>query len=149
MKGGRIHQLTLAALVALAGTGVGCITPHQSAVSDVDPSEWSMPAEVVFPNTDTLSRREIQLFLRCNARFREDTLTVRIATLTPDSLRCVEWVPLRIPHTRTPAALTFEAAIPYRRAARLERTGDYRFFITPNRPVEGVEAVGIHLSDNE
>lgn len=149
MKGNRIHQASLAALVALAGTGAGCVTPHQSAASDVDPTEWSTPAEVVFPNTDTLSSRDIMLFLRCNERFEEDTLTVRIATVTPDSLRCVELVPLRISRTRTPAALTFETAIPYRRAVRLERTGDYRFFITPNRPVQGVEAVGIHLTDND
>ena len=95
-----------------------------------------------------MSLRDAVIFLRCNDRFAEDTLTVRIATVTPDSLRFGEWFLLVIPHPKGPAALMREAAIPYRRRIRLTQHGDYRCSVTPVRPVRGVEAVGIDLQES-
>jgi len=94
------------------------------------------------------SLRDAVIFLRCNDRFAEDTLTVRIATVTPDSLRFGEWFLLVIPHPKGPAALMREAAIPYRRRIRLTQHGDYRCSVTPVRPVRGVEAVGVDLQQS-
>ena len=76
-----------------------------------------------------------------------DTLTVRVATLTPDSLRFEECVCLHIPDTEHPAALVREAVIPYRQRVCLAREGVYRFSVTPLRTVRGVEAAGIHLTE--
>ena len=105
-------------------------------------------AEIRLPNADTVSLRDAVIFLRCNDRFAEDTLTVRIATVTPDSLRFGEWFLLVIPHPKGPAALMREAAIPYRRRIRLTQHGDYRCSVTPVRPVRGVEAVGVDLQQS-
>ena len=110
-----------------------------------DPVSWKDPAGIVLANADTTSLRDLTLFLRCNDRFAEDTLTVRIAVTTPDSLRSEELFLLAIPRTPSPAALVREAAVPYRRAIRLGRTGDYRFTVTPTRPIRGVEAVGLTI----
>lgn len=127
-------------------TGIGCAAPDQTAATDVPPGRWEEAAEIRLENADTTTLRDAELFLRCNDLFAEDTLTVRIATLSPDSLRFEEPFLLAIPRTNGPAALMREYAIPYRRRIRLERPGEYRCMVIPSRPVRGVEAVGLRLS---
>lgn len=122
-----------------------CVTPRLSVAADTDPAAWHETAEMTLRNDDTLARRNLSLFLRCNDRFEEDTLTVHVAMLTPDSLRFGEPFLLTLRHDRRPASLASEAVIPYRRRVCFDRTGDYRIRITPARPVRGVEAVGIHI----
>ena len=87
--------------------------------------------------------------LRYDDRMDEDTLTVRIAVVTPDSLRHEEAFRLVLPAAHTPAALSREADLPYRRRIRFARTGDYCITVTPGRPVKGVEAVGINIVKSE
>ena len=145
----RMRRGLFAAAAALLLSGVaGCASDSWSAAADVNPSEWAAGAGILFPNADSLARYDATLFLRCNDRFAEDTLTVRIATVTPDSLRFGEWFLLVIPHPKGPAALMREAAIPYRRRIRLTQHGDYRCSVTPVRPVRGVEAVGVDLQQS-
>lgn len=134
----------LTALFAALCCG-SCITPRLSVATDTDPAAWQQAAEVTIANDDTLARRDLDLFLRCNDRFGEDTLTVHVAMLTPDSLRFGEPFLLTLRHDRRPASLASETVIPYRRRVCFDRTGDYRIRITPARPVRGVEAVGIHI----
>lgn len=136
------------AVFAASFAAGGCITPHHAYATDVDAEAWSTPAEIVLPNSDTLALRDIGLFLRCNDRFTEDTLTVRIAVLTPDSLRFEEPFTLFVPRARTPAARMRVANIPYRRRVLLGRTGDYRLHVTPMRTVRGIEAVGVEITDS-
>ena len=104
---------------------------------------------IVFTNTDTTTLRDMDLFLRYDDRMDEDTLTVRIAVVTPDSLRHEEAFRLALPAAHTPAALSREADLPYRRRIRFARTGDYCITVTPGRPVKGVEAVGINIVKSE
>ena len=111
----------------------------------VNSASWSDPAPLTLANADTTTLRDVNLFLRCNDRFAEDSLTVRIRVRTPDSLQHEEPFVMVIPPAHTPAAISREADIPYRRRVRFDRTGDYHLTITPCRPVEGVEAVGIHI----
>lgn len=122
----------------------GCLSPHQSTAVDVDPADWHTPAELRLPNADTVSLRDLRLFLRCNDRFAEDSFTVRIELRTPDSLRFEETLRIDLPRTEGPAALAREHLVPYRRQVRLARSGDYRLRITPERPLRGVEAVGLN-----
>lgn len=143
-----VRNLAYVMVVTLALPGTGCVTQHRSAVCDVNPFAWSETAEIRYANTDTLAEVGMDLFLRCNEQLTEDTLTVRIATITPDSLRFEEALLLQIPRTRNVAALTREVVIPYRRRVLLARTGDYRIRVTPARAIDGIEAVGIHLTDN-
>ena len=140
----RIRQIIWCS-VFLTG-GAGCSSPYQNAVTDIPARKWSEAIEIRMENADTLTLRDAALFLRCNDRFTEDTLTVRIATLSPDSLRFEESFLLAITRKNTPAALMHEYLIPYRRRIRLSRTGEYRLVVTPERSVRGVEAVGIRLS---
>lgn len=130
-------------LLAAAG---GCGSPYQTSAADVNPLRWEEAAEIRIGNADTVTLRDAAIVLRYNDRFAEDTLTVRIATLSPDSLRFEEEFLLAIARTESPAALQHENLIPYRRRIRLLREGEYRIFVTPVRPVRGMEAVGIRLA---
>ena len=122
------------ALAAAALLAAGCMSPHGAVATDVNSASWSDPAPLTLANADTTTLRDVNLFL-----------TVRIRMRTPDSLQHEEPFVMVIPPAHTPAAISREADIPYRRRVRFNRTGDYHLTITPCRPVEGVEAVGIHI----
>ncbi len=132
--------------VITAGLLAGCASPQRVYVTDTNPASWREGAGISVPNTDTLSVRDLRIVLRCDERFREDTLTLRIAVLAPDSLRYEEPFTLRIPHGRTAAAVHREAEIPYRRNAVLADSGVYRFTFTPTRCVRGIEAAGLRIT---
>ena len=140
-----IGHILLAGGVLLTAAG-GCGSPYQTSAADVNSRRWEGPAGIRIENADTVTLRDAAIFLRYNDRFTEDTLTVRITTLSPDSLRFEEEFLLAIVRTDTPAALQPETLIPYRRRIRLLREGGYRILVTPVRPVRGVEAVGVRLA---
>ncbi len=140
MRRGVVCGLLLYALM-------GCMAPERAVVTDVDPAGWRYAATVEYRNRDTASMQVLRLFLRLDDRFREDTLSVRVATLTPDSLRSEEVHRLVIHARPTPTSLQRVVEIPYRRKALLRQEGIYRFQITPTRGVEGVEAVGVKITN--
>lgn len=135
-----------AVITALLFTG--CMSPHQAVVTDVNALAWCDSAAVAIRNNDTLAMRELRILVRSNEAFDGDTLTLRIATLSPDSLRYEESLTIRIPHPPKAASLRREADVLYRRDVVLADTGIYRFTFTPTRPVRGVESVGIHIVNN-
>ncbi len=143
------RKVRRAVFLSTAAFAAGCVSPHGAAVTDVNASGWDAPAAIVFTNTDTTTLRDMDLFLRYDDRMDEDTLTVRIAVVTPDSLRHEEAFRLALPAAHTPAALSREADLPYRRRIRFARTGDYCITVTPGRPVKGVEAFGINIVKSE
>lgn len=138
----RIHLMRLFCCCALLAL-MGCTTPEEAFVSDVTAFDPDHTAIVKLKNREAAARGELKLFLRTNDRFREDSLTVRIGTFTPDSLHTEELHRLILPATRRINALKRVVEIPYRRAVELPHAGNYYFTITPTRPTEGVEAVGI------
>ncbi|WP_346699396.1 hypothetical protein [uncultured Alistipes sp.] len=138
--------LLLVGAAGIAGGFAGCTSPYQTAATDVNPAGWERTAELRLENADTVTLRDAALFVRYDERFAEDTLTVQIAAIAPDSLRFEERFLLAIPRTKNPAALTGEALIPYRCRIRLASPGEYRWCVTPVRSVRGVEAVGLRLS---
>ena len=146
MKTSARHIAAATAAALLAG---GCVSPPQSAATAVAPFRWERGAEIRLPNADTVSLRDAEVFLRCNDRFAEDTLTLRIATIAPDSLRFEEPFLLVIPRGESPAPLMREVAVPYRIRIRFTQSGDYRCILTPTRPVRGVEAVGVNIEKSE
>ncbi len=122
---------------------MGCSTPYRSVVADVDATAWADPVELILRNTDTLDCYDWQLFVRSDDRIAADTFTLRIAVVTPDSLRFEEPFLVRLPARPVPAAVRSEAEIDYRRRVRLSQAGDYRLTIRPLYPLRGIETVGI------
>lgn len=131
-----------------AGLLFGCASPRGSYFTDTSPDSWRKSITVAFPNADTLSTREISIALRCNEMFRDDTLSLHVALLSPDSLRYEEPVVLRIPRGRYAAPVSREIVIPYRQNSVLADSGEYLFTFTPMRSVRGIEAVGLIISEH-
>lgn len=153
-------------LYAIVVLGGGCMTPGGSVAVDIEERAWSGPAILSLNNDDTLALYDVVLFMRCDPRFRNDTLTLRVELFTPDSLHFSEaflfsptgraWPVSMLarleklpPGKRAPVSLEREISAFYRRRVRFRRPGDYRFVITPCRHIEGVGAVGIHIESSK
>ena len=137
------------ALAAAALLAAGCMSPHGAVATDVISASWSDPAPLTLANADTTTLRDVNLFLRAPVGVALYWRSVRRGPPTPDSLQHEEPFVMVIPPAHTPAAISREADIPYRRRVLFDRTGDYHLTITPCRPVEGVEAVGIHIAKSQ
>lgn len=135
-----LYAATLA--VALSGVG-GCWSDRIDLAIDVDPEQWQTGVDFIVPNADSLRLHDALLFLRCNERMTDDTLSLRIVVTTPDALRSEEMVHMAVDRHSLPVALRRESVAPYRSRIRFARSGDYRFTVVPVRPIRGVEAVGL------
>ncbi len=122
---------------------VGCLRPDRAVVVDLDAAAWSEAVELCYENADSTARQSLQLFVRLDDRFREDSLTLHITTYSPDTLVTSEYHRLVFTERYAPAPLQRVAELPYRRGVRLPRKGCYRFRLAPTRSVEGIEAIGI------
>ncbi len=131
-----------AALALLSG---GCISPHQSVMTDTRPTGWKREVVVVFENEDTVSRRDLYLLLRYNENFECDSLPLTVRITTPDTTCFEEPLTLYVPRASHPAPLRDEIVVKYRRNVRFNQAGSYRITFTPARKVRGVEAIGINL----
>lgn len=129
--------------------GCSCLSPQQVYVTDTPPAAWWRTAEVVVPNTDTVTPRDFTLILRTNTSLESDTLTLRIELEAPDSLRYEELFTLRMDRTLRAAAIRPLTERLYRTKAILCDTGRYRFHITPTHSVRGIEAVGIRITPHD
>ncbi|MDO4758707.1 MAG: hypothetical protein Q4A18_05535 [Rikenellaceae bacterium] len=134
-------RLLTALLVAICSAS--CVAPERAFVVDTHRFDPEHGAIVAVENHDTLSRGELRIFLRANDHLPKDSLTLRIETFSPDSLHTSEYHRLILPKEKRINPLRRLLDIPYRRGVRLKEEGTYYFTLTPTRPVEGVEAVGI------
>lgn len=131
-------------LIALGGLfTVACTAPEESYVTDVKHFDPDHTALVKVKNPQGGARGELKIFLRADDRFQEDSLTLKIVTYTPDSLRTEELHRLILPRGKRINALKSVIEIPYRRGVALREQGNYYFALTPTRSVEGIEAVGL------
>ena len=132
MKGAK--RILRAGLLLALLPAAGCLSPHRSAVADVDPLGWREAAEVRFPNADTLAVCDLWLVVSYDAAFAGGPVDLEVTT-----------VALRLALSRGPSPLLCDTAVLYRRRAVLRCAGDYRMTIRPCRPVRGIEAVGVTI----
>ena len=123
----------------------GCLSPERVSVCDVSPASWEERVQVTYTNRDTTAIAELRVVLRLADRCATDSLTLRITTFSPDSLRASEYHRLQFPPKRVAAPLHRVVEVPSRRGVQLKRSGEYRFALTPTHPIEGVEAVGMKI----
>ena len=88
MKGAK--RILRAGLLLALLPAAGCLSPHRSAVADVDPLGWREAAEVRFPNADTLAVCDLWLVVRYDAAFAGGPVDLEVTTVAPDSLRATE-----------------------------------------------------------
>ena len=114
---------------------------------DMADLRWSDTVHISVDNDDTLSMRDLSVVVRYNRQLKTDSVTVDITTMTPDSLRLEERFTLHIPPTNEVHAV--ERIFPYRRNARLLRSGIYQFTLSSQEEIVGVESVGLMIDTAE
>lgn len=137
--------LEMFATLGISFVAFSCMAPNEYVVQTMPVDGWTSPCRIEYMNRDTLSVRDLELVLRYNDRFRQDTLTVDMSVLSPDGRIFSERVLFRVNRTWTSAAVRHEEILPYRTSSRLGRSGYYVFTLTPCSPHIGIEAVGIHF----
>lgn len=135
-------------LVLLVATlCLSCLAPQPAEMATTDAHCWESGAQVEIANTDTLSLRQLSIAIRTNSQFKAATLPLTIAVTAPDGAAFQEQYSLPTADIENSAIVAKSIAIPYRDRVCLSQSGNYRFIITPQIAIKGVEAVGIVVSE--
>ena len=126
---------------------VGCLTPENVLMTDVDMHNWDRFESVTYNNSDTLSLRKLNIAVRYNNDYKPTTLSMMVYVTTPDTLHFEEEITLNIHHPHSGNALATTESLPYRDSILLSRSGDYSFSFAPLDSVCGIEAIGIDIRD--
>lgn len=125
-----------------------CRPTSLTVMQDVPARLWQEPVTVAFDAADTAALSDLYAVIRYNEAFREDTLTLRITTCSPDSLYFGETLWITVVHKHTAAPLRSQQRTPYRRRVRFGQAGTYRMTFRPTRPVRGIESVGLQIENS-
>lgn len=134
------------ALAFIATIAVSCNKQaHSIEMHDVKSDAWSTTEEFTYDNTDSLAKRDLSLVVRYGTGYVADSVSLRILTISPDSMVTEEPFTLRIPRIKEvrPEEQTFL----YRRNVVLSRKGEYHFRLTPDSIVDGISSIGIIVSE--
>jgi len=143
---------------------VGCSDRSSWVVTaETDPAGWSVVSPVIleYDNRDTLRERDIHLLVRRRNDYGWDRLNLTVLTTAPDGSHHTDTLSVAlgaetaVPTTdaeavETSSHLYTDYRVVYRRRARLDRAGIYRFRLVPLAPappVEGIIGVGIEIEN--
>lgn len=143
-------RTVVATVVALMGFTQCNVSKNSVEMQSVDMRGWTEPVTVTYHNIDTTTLRTISLALHVNRLYTEEQIEVEVCLMSPDSLRHTELIAVPTQAewpNRTASKMDVE--VPYRREVKMRCAGDYIVTITPNRSVQGIEAVGINFQSNK
>ncbi len=147
--------LVMCMLVAVWAVSVGCMSNFESASADVSPKGWEAPAEMVYTNRDTLSKRMASLFLRHDSKMSSGRYAVEFrAPSGKIASRDTVWVEIPQRHSFSiPPSMSISVSANWRLSyfgrIGLAEEGDYLVTITPLQITAGVWSVGIVLNKSE
>lgn len=149
------------ALVGLAGCVVSCgsggvssasgVTGEargEAMVADVSPTEWRGAVSVTYSNSDTLTLRDIDLALRHSVEVWPRHNTLIVERMAPSGARTQEVVDVAIDVTAAQASRLHETVTRLHSEFRFDEVGDYRFTVSPLRPVAGIWSSSIEITKN-
>ncbi len=142
----RVAALFVAAVMA------GCIeAPKLNVfVADTDPTGWNSNAKITIPNEDSISMRDLYIFLRVEPQVRRDSLNLRVVTTTPDKRAYAESITIYLRNrSRNHRAATQFVERLYRSDVVWSQVGEYTINIYPTSRARGVEAVGVRIENIE
>ncbi len=132
----------------MIGVG-GCVASHQSVVVDVKSSGWAESVGVEMLNHDTVTLRDITIFVRYSPFEVGDSLRLTLSTTTPDSLSFTERVNIYLDPEIEPRGASRLLEFPFRSGVKWSQEGVYRVEFTPQQTIKGVEAIGINIVKNQ
>lgn len=127
-----------------------CKNEGVSVGAPVDPRGWNYGEEktVVYMNTDTISLRQLSVFVVRDAGWKVEELDLEVTVVTPDSLAMTETVPIIRKSSESSRRLNTVSQV-YRCDVVFNKIGEYRFALGHHvaEPVRGIRAVGIEIKD--
>ncbi len=144
-----VLRLLFCGLAALLSVGCSDLPERGAVVREIPRGTWEarQPINVVYENTDTLSRRELAVLVRFRSDFAGDRFDFVLETLTPDRQLTRDTLSVRPDRAETVSLSYLDTRTVYRSFALLDRPGEYRFTFMPLAPIEHVIGVGIEISD--
>lgn len=133
-------------VVAMASIVVSCNDiQHSVDMHDVEERAWSTPEVFLYENEDSLTMRDLSIVVRYGTGYVSDSVSMRILTISPDSMVVEEPFTLHIPRIREvrPTEQTFL----YRRNVILGRKGTYEFRLLPDTATKGINSIGIMVGE--
>lgn len=142
----KVLRMAVCAAIALL---TGCISAHQSFVVETSDREWAEPIEVIIPNEDTTSLRDVRIVLRHDNSFKRESLEVEIVAMRPDSVAYGESFVMHFADDRRSKSALHDVMCAYRGDVLFDMVGDYRISITPKQSQTGILAVGVDIVKSE
>lgn len=128
---------------------VGCVELERQIplVENVEISGWSSAAVLRMDNQDTLSRRDLSIFLRFVPNYLSaNRVTLNVVTTAPDHTMIAERVTFVLEGEEGSRGGEQRLSLyPYRQNVMFGQVGEYRISIYPVESIEGVTAVGVEL----
>ena len=141
-----MRRLIYVIVMAVAAIAVSCTeAQHGVVMHDMESCAWSTTEQFTYDNTDSLAKRDLSFVVRYGTGYVADSVSLRILTISPDSMVTEEPFTLRIPRIKEvrPEEQTFL----YRHNVVLSRKGEYHFRLMPDTIVEGISSIGIMVSE--
>ncbi len=127
----------------------GCVASHQSIVEDTDSRGWWETKSFTVENIDTVTLRDVELFVRYQPQRVDSVLRFAVDVTTPESISIREHVAI-YPEIGGRGRIGVQIALcPYRENVVWDKIGYYSINITPASKLIGVEAVGINIVKSE
>ncbi len=138
----------LFALILAVGLG-GCIASQSSVVENVNASGWRETKEITMMNSDTVTLRDLDIFMRYHPTLSPISFNISIESIAPDSTSCVEEITIYLDTSPDGRGVAKLSSHPYRKDVLWRQVGEYRLLITPTTTVEGIEAIGVNVKSSE
>ncbi len=127
---------------------VGCMTNPSVAV-DVDARAWQSTVHLEVSNSDTITLRDINLFMRCEQGMVADSIELNVMTVAPDGSSYSEDFTIHMPQSSDRKSNVRFIEQCYRQRVRLVQRGAYSIYLRPYAVYKGVESWGVSVSPHK
>ncbi len=142
--------MVLGLICIVFGGAVGCVGEGDGRdvrgayVVNLEGNTWSEMVMLEIANRDTLSRRDVKIFVKHQPYERLDSLAVSIYVVAPDEAILSERLTLPIEGCeRGLSVMAHLHEVEYRSDVVMGQRGTYKIYIHPTTPIQGIEAVGL------
>ncbi|MFI3328595.1 MAG: hypothetical protein SNH79_06395 [Rikenellaceae bacterium] len=141
--------LSAAAMFALAALQ-SCTSEHNSSFVNVNPRGWSQSAAIAVENVDTVTRRDIAIYMRYRPSRELNDVSLTIQTTAPNEISASDKITLfPAQHKSNKWSSTQFMEVQYRMNVVWNQIGDYNIEITPAKEELGIELVGIKITESK
>lgn len=147
MKALLLRYRRLMAAVALMVGAVACGGISKSCyVVDIEDNRWESGVAFEIPNEDTLSWRDISIFVKHQPYAKIDSIAMQLYVTSPSDVIHQERIVFHLDDCHRGASVMAHLhTMPYRRDVIWSEVGSYHLHIFPETAIEGIEGVGVSI----